>query len=299
MTGPPKNLPTDLPTGQSPGQPTNLPTGTLCLVAASRRLMQAGVPDPGRDARLLLADALGIDVGRLTLVLPDPIPEETQHRFETSIVARIERRPVSHILGRRQFYGRTFKVTEDVLDPRPETECLIALALQQPASDILDLGTGSGCILLTLLAEMPKARGLGCDVSKPALAIARGNGQAMDLLGRGTFQYSDWFSNVSNTYDLIVSNPPYISAKEMQSLSPDVKLWEPELALTPGGDGLGPYRLIAAQVGAFLRPNGRLLVEIGYAQGGDVASIFTESGLKQVRVHPDLDGKDRVVSAVL
>lgn len=270
------------------------------LFAAGQRLRAAQVPDPGRDARLLLADALKIAPTRLTLILPDPVPVAAAQRFERSIAARCQRQPVSHILGRRSFYGRDFIVTSDVLDPRPETECLIELALKATANmaspALLDLGTGTGCILLTLLAELPLAKGVGTDISEPVLAVARRNCDALDLASRARFTQSDWFGNVQGRFDLIVSNPPYITADEMVRLSPEVRLWEPHLALTPGGDGLSAYRKIAAEAANFLRHAGRIIVEIGTAQGPDVVAIFVQAGLVEVAFGHDLDGKARMVS---
>ncbi len=266
------------------------------LRAAVARLAGAGVPDPARDARLLLAQALGIGADRLTLHLPDPLPPDAAARFDAALARRAAREPVSHILGHRAFWGRTFRVSADVLDPRPETETLVVEALKAPFASLLDLGTGSGAILLTLLAECPQARGLGTDLSAAALAVARANAQALGLADRADFVLSDWFAAVTGRYELIVSNPPYIAESEMADLSPEV-LREPRMALTPGGDGLGAYRAIAARARDHLVPGGRLVVEIGPTQGPAVARLFAAAGLTLPTIHPDLDGRDRVVQA--
>lgn len=267
------------------------------LRAAADRLSAAGVPDAMRDARLLLAHVLGIGSDRLTLHLRDVPQAEQLERFHTLVAARAARAPLSHLTGQRLFWGRPFRVTPDVLDPRPETETLVALALAEPFARVLDLGTGSGAILLSLLAERPAATGTGADVSPAALAVARGNAQALGVAARADFVLSDWCAQISGTYDLIVSNPPYIALDEMAALSPEVREHEPHLALTDGGDGLAAYRAIAAQAPAHLSPGGRLLVEIGASQGLAVAAILASAGLGQVTIHPDLDGRDRVVAA--
>ncbi|MCA0206771.1 MAG: peptide chain release factor N(5)-glutamine methyltransferase [Proteobacteria bacterium] len=265
------------------------------LAQAIQRLDAAGIPDAPRDARLLLAHALGIAPDRLTLVLRDPAGAE-QAAFREAIARRAAREPVSHITGRRLFWGRAFHVTADVLDPRPETETLIAEALGGPFDRVLDLGTGSGAILLTLLAERPAARGLGTDLSDRALAVARGNAAALGLEPRADFARGDWFGPVTGRFDLIVSNPPYIAEAEMAGLSPEV-LREPRMALTPGGDGLDAYRAIVRGAGAHLTPGGRLMVEIGPTQGAAVAGLMAGAGLQGIACRPDLDGRDRVVSA--
>lgn len=271
-------------------------TGNAALAAAIARLRAAGVDDPARDARRLLAHALGIPAGRLTLVLPDPLTDEAADRFAAALALRCRRKPVSQITGQRMFYGRSFRVTEDVLDPRPETETLIELALCEPFSRVLDLGTGSGCILLTLLAERPEATGLGVDLSDAACAVAADNAARLALETRARITRSDWFGAVEGRFDLIVANPPYIAAEEMPGLAPEVRDWEPHIALSDGADGLGAYRIIAAQAPDHLAPGGRLLVEIGPTQGAAVSALFLAAGLENIAVHADLDGRARIVS---
>jgi release factor glutamine methyltransferase len=200
-------------------------------------------------------------------------------------------------VGARAFWGREFRVTRDVLDPRPETETLVALALAEPFARVLDLGTGSGCILVTLLAERPGAQGVGTDISPQALLIAGENAARHGVEGRVVLTPSDWFADIGGRYDLIVSNPPYIAEGEMAGLAPEVRDFEPRGALTDEGDGLGAYRVLAAGAPGHLAPGGRLLVEIGPTQGAAVSRLFAEAGLERVAVHPDLDGRDRVVAA--
>ena len=273
-------------------------TGTQALRLAVERLRNAGVEDAARDARILLAHSLGRPADRLTLHLTDPVPPEAAARFDAALTARTRRQPVSQITGQRLFWGRSFRVTPDVLDPRPETEVLIATALEQPFRKILDLGTGSGCILLSCLADRPIAHGTGVDLSPSALAIAADNADRLGLAARAGFLLSDWCQAVVDRYDLIISNPPYITAAEMPFLAPEVRLWEPAMALTPGGDGLDAYRIIARQSLARLLPGGRLMVEIGPTQAAEVSALFAAAGLDQIGIRRDLDGRDRVVLAV-
>ena len=273
-------------------------TGNEVLRAAIARLRAAGIEDAPRDARALLAHALGIGADRLTLHLGDVLANDAAARFDHAVTARAARRPVSQITGKRLFWGREFRVTQDTLDPRPETEILVAEALSAPFFACLDLGTGTGCILLSCLADRPVAMGLGVDLSDAALAVAADNAARLGLAGRARFLRSDWFSAVSGRFDLILSNPPYIAADEMAALAPEVREWEPHLALTPGGDGLGAYRAIARGAPARLMAGGRLLVEIGPAQGQAVAALFAAAGLGGIRILQDLDGRDRVVAGV-
>ena len=272
-------------------------TGAEALRTAAARLAEAGVEGAGRDARRLLAHALGLAPDVLAGRLGDPLPEAPAAVFEALVARRAAREPVSHLTGSRAFWGRDFRVTRDVLDPRPETETLVALALDEPFSRVLDLGTGSGCILVTLLAERQEAVGVGTDVSPEALLVAGANAAAHGVADRLVLPLSDWFADIGGRFDLIVSNPPYIAAGEMPGLAPEVREHEPRLALTDGGDGLAAYRAIAAGARDHLTPGGRVLVEIGPAQGAAVFRLFEAGGLERVAIHPDLDGRDRVVSA--
>ncbi|WP_371154445.1 peptide chain release factor N(5)-glutamine methyltransferase [Jannaschia sp. 2305UL9-9] len=258
------------------------------LAEARRRFEMVGIPDAARDASALM-DAAGAGSD---LVLS----AEVADRFATMVARRTAREPVSHIIGRRAFWMHDFEVTPDVLDPRPDTETLVEAALADGFSTVVDLGTGSGCILLSLLHERPEATGLGTDISEAALAVARRNADRVGVAGRASFLRSDWLSGVTGQVDLIVSNPPYISQDEMVDLSPEV-LHEPHLALTPGGDGLDAYRRIARDAPDHLVPGGRLLVEIGATQASAVSALFEAAGLINIATIRDLPGKDRVVSA--
>lgn len=266
------------------------------LTLGIRRLTEAGIEGAARDARALLAETVGIDASRVTLegdmVLTRP------EAFDAMIVRRISGEPVSKILGRRQFWGREFAVTRDTLDPRPETETLIAAALELgPVETIADLGTGSGIIAVTLLAEWPGARATATDISEAAMDVALSNAGTLGVRRRMTSILSDgvWFPEGIGAFEMILSNPPYITEDEMAELSREVREHDPEIALTPGGDGLDPYREIAGGVRDHLVSGGHVLVEIGWKQGPDVAALFEDVGLEEVRVLSDLDGRDRVV----
>ena len=267
------------------------------LMAAIARLREAGIVEPAPDTRRLMAQALGIAASRLTLHSHDTISAQAAATFEAYVDARLDHQPVAQIIGRRAFYGREFIVTKAVLDPRPDTETLIERALTAPYSKVLDLGTGSGCILVTLLAENPAATGEGGDLSAAALAVAQQNAAACGVADRAAFYRSDWLSGASGPYDLIVSNPPYIAEDEMAGLARDVREWEPHMALTPGADGLKVYRVLAADAAQFLTLGGRIIVEIGAGQGADVVALFEQALWADVGLFKDINGKDRVVCA--
>ena len=210
---------------------------------------------------------------------------------------RAVRVPVSQLVGARAFYGRDFKVSRDVLDPRPETETLIELALGAPFARVLDLGIGSGCILVTLLAERKEATGLGIDLSEGACLQASANAMVHGVAARADIRQSDWFDAVEGRFDLIVSNPPYLAADEMADVAPELRDHEPRIALTDGADGLSAYRTIAAEAQGYLTATGRVLVEIGWQQGDAVQEIFRRAGWGDVHLAHDLGGRARVVRA--
>lgn len=272
-------------------------TAAEALAAATARLRAAGVEGPERDARVLLAHALGIDRARLVLALAEPLPPAADALFQAAVAAREARQPVAQITGTRAFFGLELQVTSDVLDPRPETELLVEQALAEPFERLLDLGTGSGAILLACLAARPAATGLGTDISEAALEVAADNARRLGLDDRAAFLRADWWQGVAGRFDLVVSNPPYIAAEDLAGLAPETRDWEPRGALSPGADALAAYRSIAAGAAAHLAPGGRLMVEVGEGQAGAVRDIFAAAGLTSIAIHPDLDGRDRVVAA--
>ena len=214
--------------------------------------------------------------------------------FDGLVARRAAHEPLSHLLGYRDFYKHRFFVTADVLDPRPDSETLIEAALTVPFQTVLDLGTGSGCILLSLLAERRDSAGVGADMSAAALAVAQRNAVALNV-EKVRFVTSDWFTDIEGQFDLIVSNPPYIAADEMTDLQPEVRDHEPRMALTDEADGLTCYRTIIAAAPDYLTEGGHLLVEIGPTQGPAVSAMFAAQGFAEIRVIADLDGRNRVV----
>ncbi|MEM7489752.1 MAG: peptide chain release factor N(5)-glutamine methyltransferase [Pseudomonadota bacterium] len=283
------------------------------IQGARRRLELTGVADPARDASALFVHLIEDRIGPA-----DMMPPDLARLYEDAVQRRIRRQPVAQITGWRAFWMHDFIVTQDVLDPRPETETLVSAALNAraerlrdpalwpaetdvtwppiPFTRVLDLGTGSGCILLSLLHECPTATGVGTDISPAALDVAARNADLVGVVERAAFRTADWLDGVEGRFDMIVSNPPYIAAAEMADLEPEVRDWEPHLALTPGGDGLDAYRAIARDAPAHLDPGGHLMVEVGLGQAGPVAELWRTAGLVEIATHPDLDGRERVVS---
>ena len=266
------------------------------LQHASQTLALAGVADAPRDARLLMAFVLGFEQHQIALHLNSILDASQEAAFTAAIIKRTKRIPMSYILGYRDFFEHRFLLTPDVLDPRPETEQLVSRALCEDFDTILDLGTGSGCILLSLLAKRPLAHGMGVDQSAEAIAVAKLNAEQLHLTERADLRVSNWFSNISDTrFDLIVSNPPYIHPSCMVELSAEV-LHEPELALTDNKDGLSHYRHIAQHAHKFLAKEGRLIFEIGFDQGDAVSEILAQWCFCDIVVSHDLNHYPRVVS---
>ena len=268
------------------------------LALGQQKLKQADIDTAGRDARLLAAAAMDINTAQVTLKALDHVSKQQQDHFESMIEQRRSFKPVSRILGKRQFWNRWFEISPDVLDPRGDSEVLVNLALQQKADRILDLGTGSGILALTLLSEWPDALAVGADICEKALLIAQRNAAQLEVSDRFQAQKSDWFEAIGGQFDLIVSNPPYIGEDEIPHLDPDVRLYDPMIALSPGRDALQAYQNIARDAIGYLKPGGRLLVEIGFRQGEAVRELFASNGLKEIKIIQDLNGRDRVVRAI-
>lgn len=266
---------------------------------AKQNLEEAGVETPALDARVLLQHVSGISDA--DFISGDGLLSNEQKReLSNYIFRRMTGEPVSKILGRKEFYSREFKVTKDTLDPRPDTETLIEQALkwakgQHEDLRILDLGTGTGCIIITLLAELPGSTGVACDYSAAALEVTKTNAQMHDVADRLDFVQSDWFEDVQGTYDLIVSNPPYIPNPEIATLPKEVRNHDPILALDGGKDGLEPYKMIFSNLKIFLKPNGRAFFEFGFSQAENVSRLVDDSNLSMVGITPDIAGIPRVV----
>ena len=267
------------------------------LTASQAKLRDCGISDPMRDARLLLANCLKLRTQNLNLLDDSRISEIKISKFWRMIKERCKRKPVSKILGYRSFWGRDFEINENVLDPRGDTETLIELILDCNFENMLELGTGSGAIAITVLAERPEVTCVATDISQYALNTARTNSKRHGVQSRLKLLYSNWFDKISGSFDIIVSNPPYISSKEYAQLSAEVVKYDPKISLTLGGDGLEAYREILSQALEKLSKNGHIFLEIGYTQANAVGHLFREAGFQQIKVHKDLGSRDRVISA--
>ena len=252
--------------------------------------------------------AAGLSAEQLIARGAEPAPAAVAQRLRELTARRVLREPMAYILGEREFWGLPFKVSPAVLVPRPDSETLIEAALalmpdRQRSWRILDLGLGSGCLLLTLLREYPNASGVGLEISDEALAVAQANAEALGVAARarlisGDWRQADWQRRMGGPFDLLVSNPPYIEAAAIEGLMPEVARFEPKLALDGGPDGLVAYRTIATAAPHLVVPGGRLLVEAGEGQAAEISRIFASAGLAIEVPWKDLAGIDRVVSAM-
>ena len=274
------------------------------LEQASGRLADAGIATARLDAELLLRHVTGWDAAALVVRSADPLPSEPLERFERLVAERAQRRPIQHLTGLAHFWRHEFHVTPDVLIPRPETEHLVEAALdvlrpiERPV--VVDVGTGSGCIALSIAAERPDAAVHAVDLSPAALAVARDNAARLGLADRVRFYQGDLLQPLGEQrVDLVVSNPPYVGADEAEGLAPEVRDHDPRTALVPpGGDRFSIYRRLAAEARKSLRPGGVLLVEIGQGMDKEVTGILQAAGLGVDRVIPDLQAIPRVVQAI-
>lgn len=258
-------------------------------------LKQKGIEEYETDAWLLLEGACKCTRNDYYLRGNEPLSKEQEALWIEYLEKRVKRVPVQHILGVQDFMGLTFKVTPDVLCPRQDTEVLVEEALKclEPENRILDLCTGSGCILISLLNYSKSCKGIGADLSEKALKVASENAKRLNV--ECTLIHSDLFENIEGRFDMIVSNPPYIATKEIESLMPEVKDMEPRMALDGKEDGLFFYREIIREVHGYLNPAGWLLFEIGYDQGEAVSGMMKAAGFAEVKIIKDLAGLDRVV----
>jgi release factor glutamine methyltransferase len=278
-----------------------LETITQHLSDARKVLIAADVAGSALDARLLLQAACELSHEEI-IAEPDRIISATQSAvFQNFITRRLGHEPVSRILGLREFYGREFVVTPAVLDPRADTETVIDLirglvAPAQAGGKLLDIGTGSGAIIITLLAELATLQGVAVDISLDALQVAKKNALRHGVSGRLQFQHGSWFEGVAGRFNLIVSNPPYIPHAEIAMLETDVKDYDPHLALDGGGDGLYAYRALASGAADYLAVGGFIVVEIGAGQASDVTEIFARHLFKLHSQKKDLGGHVRALA---
>lgn len=282
---------------------TNLSIDAARRILAAR-LRDSGIETPELDARLLIGAALGLDHTGLATQALRLVSRDDADIIEGFARRRIAHEPVARIVGRKEFWGLDLDVSAATLVPRPDTETVIEAALavlrESAPSDrdlrIADIGTGSGAILLALLSELNDAHGIGTDISDAALAVAQENARRLGLDERASFVRGDYAAGLRGPFNLIVSNPPYIPSAEVAALDPDVRDYDPRIALDGGSDGLAAYRALAPQAAALLHPGGALVLEIGAEQGGAVSAILRNAGLA-VSNPPrrDLAGRDRVV----
>jgi release factor glutamine methyltransferase len=267
---------------------------------ASRALDHAGVADARREAGTLLSHVTRRDRTFLISHAEDQLDEDEWRRFEDAVARRAAGEPSQYITGVQDFFGRSFRVTPDVLIPRPETELLVEAALEVMNANavVCDVGTGSGCIALTLLCERDDARAVAIDISEAALEVARHNARGLLVEPRIEFVRSDCFDELKPEtlqFDLIVSNPPYVSANMLPGLQREVRDHEPKIALSPGPDGLSVIRRLLVEAPGFIRGNGHLLMEIGFDQGETVQQLIDKNVWALQRIVPDLQGIPRIV----
>ncbi len=262
--------------------------GTKCLT-------DAGVPDAALDAWYLLQMVCRIERSYYYVHGEEDITQDAQKEYEIAVQKRAEHIPLQYIIGEQEFMGLRFKVNSNVLIPRQDTETLVeqVLKIVKPGMKVLDLCTGSGCVLISVLKNAPELTGMGSDISKTALLVAKENAKLHEV--DAEWVRSDLFDNITETFDVIMANPPYIPTGEILSLMPEVRDFEPENALDGGVDGLDFYRKIAGQVKDYLNPGGYVYMEIGYDQGEAVSELMRNAGFTEVEVIKDLARNDRVV----
>jgi release factor glutamine methyltransferase len=270
------------------------------LAEASAALTEAGFEQPRRQARRMIAAALGLSAAEVFAHPEHSLGAAERQRIAAMLARILAREPLTRILGRREFWGLEFALSAETLDPRPETETLVEAVLarrpdRQQVYRILDLGTGSGCLLLALLSELPNASGLGLDIAPGALAAARNNAEALGLDDRARFVAGDWGCSLAGRFDIIVANPPYIATGAIPGLPPEVRKHDPKRALDGGADGLAAYRAIAADLPRLLARGGLFAAEIGSDQAKAVTHVLAEAGLAVAAVLADLAGLPRCV----
>jgi release factor glutamine methyltransferase len=293
----------------SPNTQERAPAGEAlgsAVARVQRALAEAAIDDAGREARLLLSIGVGVTSADMIARPERPLTSGETDRLATLLARRLAREPISRMLGEREFYGRVFKLSPETLDPRPDSETLIDAALRMADREgwrtrpvrILDIGTGTGCLLLTLLAELPLATGLGTDVSTDALRTAATNAAALGLAERAHFARHDALAGIDGPFEIVVSNPPYIPSAHIAGLDPEVRLYDPHAALDGGGDGLDVYRRVIFDLPRVL--SGWAIFEVGAGQAGSVARLlrqaFVKTRVPELADFRDLGGHTRCVA---
>lgn len=275
---------------------------------AAARLRAAGVESPELDARLLVQHALGLSREALLTEPRRPLSEAERARIDALVGRRVAREPVSRILGRREFWSLEFTLSPATLDPRPDSETVVEAVLEalpdrSAPVRLLDLGTGTGCLLLALLSELPQAQGVGIDCDPEAVATACANAERLGLAGRARFVQADWrhpealLARTGDDFDGVVANPPYIPESDIDGLAPEVSRFDPRLALAGGGDGLEAYRRLAPLAARLVRPGGVVAFEVGAGQAAAVMDLLARSGLAVLPPRRDLAGVERCIRA--
>ena len=263
-------------------------------------LAEGGIETNSLDARIILREIFNFDEKELILNSDLILSESKISKVQKIITRRLNFEPVSKIFGKRDFYNSTFSISDDVLDPRPETENIVEIAnnfiLEKGYESFIDLGTGSGCIILSILKENKNLTAVGVDISIDAINIAKKNSKDMKLEKRSSFLVSNWLSSIHSSYDLIISNPPYIPSDEIITLSKTVKNFDPLISLDGGQDGLKCYKEIAQDINRVINKNGRVILEIGYNQAHDVIKIFESKEFKLLKIYNDINGLNRILT---
>lgn len=263
-------------------------------------LAEGGIETNSLDARIILREIFNFDEKELILNSDLILSESKISKVQKIITRRLNFEPVSKIFGKRDFYNSTFSISDDVLDPRPETENIVEIAnnfiLEKGYESFIDLGTGSGCIILSILKENKNLTAVGVDISIDAINIAKKNSKDMNLEKRSSFLVSNWLSSIYNSYDLIISNPPYIPSDEIITLSKTVKNFDPLISLDGGQDGLKCYKEIAQDINRVINKNGRVILEIGYNQAHDVIKIFESKEFKLLKIYNDINDLNRILT---
>ena len=269
------------------------------LADTAIKLSKSGIEGAERDARILTAFAFEIPISELSLNINEHVSEKIIAKLEKLTLRRIDREPISKILGRREFWGRSFSINENVLDPRGDTETLIDFVIEKPVKSILDLGTGSGAIAITLACEWKEVHVTATDISEDALALAKTNAEKFNVQNKIHFLKSDWFESVKGSFDLIISNPPYIGLIEQDEISAEVIKYDPKISLFAGRDGFNAYKIIIPNLRKFLNPDGLVVLETGSSQGIQIKNMMNAAGFIDTKIVKDLSGKDRLVAAKL
>ena len=267
----------------------------------AQRLEEAGIESPRLDARIMVSHVLRMEPSEVFLRSNDRIDLALQDNINALVERRLAKEPVSRITGKREFWGLSFELSADTLDPRPDTETLVEVVLEMKANfadrpiKILDLGTGTGCILLALLNECPKASGVGIDVSAGAVSVARSNAQRLGLSDRAKFAVADWADGIKDEFDIVVSNPPYVAEVDRNTLPEDVERYDPSTALFGGSDGFDAYHTLIPEVNRVLCPSGFCAIEVGVDQAGTVSEMMRSAGFDILDHRYDLSGIVRCI----